>query len=116
MLPDMSDALVEWEQQIKLKKVSDITVDFVPAKSVCVTKIRAVVQPADKSSLKIDSLDWSKSYVLIHKRGTGINMNDFIEWDNRDFKIIGPNGDYNGYGFIEVVGEETKKDLLKATQ
>lgn len=115
MLPDMSDTLIEWERAIKLKVVSKTTVDFIETTIVTETPIRAVVQPADKTTLKIDSLDWSKEYVLIHKRGTGIEIDNFIEWDGRDFKIIGPNGNYNGYGFIEVVGEETNTALLVAT-
>ena len=115
MLPDMSDTLLEWEQTVSLKTLSTSTVDFVETVAVVVTSIQAVVQPADKTKINIGSLDWSKEYVLIHKRGSGIEMNNFIEWDGRDFKIIGPNGNYNGYGFIEVVGEETKKTLLVAT-
>ena len=115
MLPDMSDVLTEWEQQVKLKTVTKTTVDFEPVVTVVVDSILAVVQPADKTKINLDSLDWSKEYVLIHKRGTGIEMGQFIEWDGRDFKIIGPNGNYKNYGFIEMVGEETKKSLLVAS-
>ena len=115
MFPDMSDALVEWEQSVKLKVVTNTTVDFVETVTVSVTTIRAVVQPADKTKLQLDSLNWSKEYILIHNRGGGIEMNNFIEWKGGDFKIIGPNGNYSDYGFIELVGEETKKALLVAT-
>ena len=115
MLPDMSEALEEWEGPVKLKTVSKTTVNFMETIVVVVTSIQAVVQPADKTKINIGSLDWSKKYILIHKRGAGIEMNNFIEYNGRDFKIIGPNGDYEDYGFIEVVGEETKKTLLVAT-
>lgn len=115
MLPNMSDALTEWEQPIKLKTVTSTTVNFEPVTVVAVETIKAVVQPADKTKLQIDSLDWSKEYVTCHKRGSGIEMGQFIEWDGRDFKVIGPNGNYKNYGFIEVVAEETKSALLVAT-
>lgn len=115
MLPDMSDTLIEWEQPVKLKTVTSTTVNFEPVTVVTVETIQAVVQPADKTKLQIDSLDWSKEYVTCHKRGSGIEIGQFIEWDGRDFKVIGPNGNYKNYGFIEVVAEETKSTLLVAT-
>lgn len=115
MLPDMSDTLTEWEQAIKLKTVTTATVDFDPVTVVVVDSIRAVVQPADKTKINLDSLDWSKEYILIHKKGSGIEIGQFIEWDNRDFKVVGPNGNYKMYGFIEMVAEETKKPLLVAS-
>ena len=115
MLPDMSDTLLEWEQTVSLKTLSTSTVDFVETVAVVVTSIQAVVQPADKTKINIGSLNWSKKYILIHKRGGGIEMNNFIEYKGRDYKVIGPNGDYEDYGFIEMVGEETKKTLLVAT-
>ena len=111
----MSDVLTSWSQFVNLKTVTKTSIDFVETEVVTANKIRAVVQPADKTKLQLDSLDWSKEYVLIHKKGTGIDIGQYIEWDGRDFKIIGPNGNYKNYGFIEVVGEETKKPLLVAT-
>lgn len=115
MLPDMSDTLIEWERTVKLKTVTKTSVDFIETEVVDVSYIKVVIQPADKTKINLGSLDWSKKYILIHKRGGGIEMNDYIEYKGRDFKIIGPNGDYDDYGFSEVVGEETKKTLLAAT-
>ena len=115
MLPNMADTLIEWEQPIQLKTQSKTTVDFVETVTVTVEAIKAVVQPADKTKLKIDSLDWSKEYVLIHKRGEGIVIGQYVEWNGEDFKIIGPNGNYKNYGYIELVGEATNKALLVAT-
>jgi hypothetical protein len=115
MLPDMSEVLEEWESPVKLKVVTITSVDFIESVDVVVTEIQAVVQPADKTKINIGALNWSKKYILIHKRGTGIAMNNFIEHNGRDFKIIGPNGDYEDYGYIEMVGEETKETLLVAT-
>ena len=115
MLPDMSDTLLQWERTVKLKTVTKTSVDFVETEVVVVTSIQAVVQPADKTKINLGSLDWSKKYILIHKRGSGIETDDFIEYKGRDFKVIGPNGDFDDYGYVEVVGEETKKTLLVAT-
>lgn len=115
MLPDMAEVLMELEQPVKLKTVTTETVDFEDTEIVTVDTIKAVVQPADKTKLQIDSLDWSKEYVLIHKRGTGIDIGQFVEWDDKDFKVIGPNGNYKNYGFIEVVGEATNRPVLVAT-
>ena len=111
----MSDVLTSWSQFVNLKTATKTSIDFVETEVVTVDKISAVVQPADKTKLQLDSLDWSKEYVLVHKKGAGIEMGQYVEWDGRDFKIIGPNGNYKNYGFIEVVGEETKKPLLVAT-
>lgn len=115
MLPDMSDTLREWEINVKLKTVTEVTTNFVKTRVVTVVDLLAVVQPADKTKLQIDSLDWSKEYITCHKRGGGIEMGQFVEWDGRDFKIVGPNGNYKIYGYIEMVGEETKQPLLVAT-
>lgn len=115
MLPDMSDVLLDWEQTVKLKTVTETSINFVDTTVVTVTPILAVVQPADKTKLNIDSLDWKKEYVTCHKRGSGIEIGQFIEWQGEDFKIVGPNGNYSDYGFIELVGEATNAPVLVAT-
>lgn len=111
----MSGVLRSWEQPVLLKTVSKTSIDFIETETVTVETITAVVQPADKTKLKMDSLNWDKEYVLIHKRGTGVAIGQYIEWNGEDFKVIGPNGNYKDYGFIEVVGEATNKSLLVAT-
>ena len=111
----MSDVLLDWEQWVKLKTVTTVKVEFVKTDTVVVDSVLCVVQPAQKEVLKNDSLDWSKEHILIHRRGGGIDIGQYIEWDGRDFKVVGPNGNYKNYGFQELVGEETKKTLLVAT-
>ena len=113
MIPNMSDTLTEWEQPIKLKTTSTATVDFVETKTVLVVNKRAVVQVAEKEKLKIGSLDWSKSYKLIHSK-FAIDINQFVEYSGKDFKIVSLE-DYADYGFYASIGEETKKTLLVAT-
>lgn len=115
MLPDMSDVLLEWEQPILLKTKTTASVDFVETEIVTVETVQAVVQPADKTKLKLDSLDWAKEYVLIHSRKTDMAAGQFIEWQGRDFKIVGPNGNYSDYGYVELVGEATNAPALVAT-
>lgn len=114
MLPDMSDVLTEWSQAVKLKTVTITTVDFVETKTVVVTDILAVVQPADPEKLQVDQIDFSLEYIQIHSV-TPMAINQYIEWDGRDFKLVPFRKGYGQYGYTEVVGEETKLPLLVAT-
>ena len=114
MIPNVSNALSEWEQSLKLKVICKKSVDFKDITDVKTTRIRAVVQPANKSDLKIDSLNWSKRYILIHKRGEPLAINNIVEWKCHDYKIISST-DYVEYGYSEFIGEETKNKTLAAT-
>lgn len=113
MLPDMSDTLREWEINVKLKTVTETTVNFVKTKVVTVVGLLAVVQPADKKKLNPDTLDWSKEYLQVHSR-TQINLGQFIEFQGKDFKLV-QKGNYGLYGYFEMFAEETKQPLLVAT-
>lgn len=110
---DMTDALIGWEQPVKLKTKTETTVDFVPAVTVTSTDILAVVQSANKENLTLDSLDWSKEYLLIHAR-MNIEVGQYIEKGGRDYKVVSP-ADYMDYGFCAVIAEETKLPLLVPT-
>lgn len=110
---DMTDALIGWEQPLKLKTSTEVTVDFMPVAVVMVQDIIAVVQSANKENLTLDSMDWSKEYLLIHAR-TEIEVGQFIEKNGRDYKIVSP-GDFMDYGFCSAIAEETKLPLLVAT-
>lgn len=114
MLPDMSDVLTEWLQPVKLKTVTETTVDFVPVRTVVVANIFAVVQPADPEKLQVDQIDFSLEYIQIHSV-TPMAIGQYIEWDGRDFKLVPFRKGYGQYGYVEVVGEETKLQLLVAT-
>ncbi|MCV0420134.1 MAG: hypothetical protein K5804_17975 [Microbacterium sp.] len=110
----MSDVLTEWSQSVKLKTVTITTVDFVETKTVVVADILAVVQPADPEKLQVDQIDFSLEYIQIHSV-TPMAINQFVEWDGRDFKLVPFRKGYGQYGYTEVVGEETKLPLLVAT-
>lgn len=110
---DMTDALIGWEQPVRLKTRTEVTVDFVPVVVVTVQDIIAVVQGANKENLTLDSLDWSKEYLLIHAR-MEIEVGQFIEKGGRDYKVVSP-GDFMDYGFSSAIAEETKLPLLVAS-
>lgn len=107
---DMSDALIGWERPVKLKTRTETTIDFEPTVIVTSQDILAVVQSANKENLTLDSLDWSKEYLLIHAR-LKIETGQYIEKDGRDYKVVSP-ADYMDYGFCAVIAEETKLPLL----
>ena len=114
MLPDMSDVLTEWSQPVKLKTVTETTLDFVPTRIVAAASIMAVVQPADPEKLQVDQIDYSLEYIQIHSV-TAMAIGQYIEWDSRDFKLVPFRKGYGQYGYSECVGEETKLPLLVPT-
>jgi hypothetical protein len=110
----MSDVLTEWSQPVKLKTVTETTLDFVPARTVTAASIMAVVQPADAEKLQVDQIDYSLEYIQIHSV-TPMAIGQYIEWDGRDFKLVPFRKGYGQYGYSECVGEETKLPLLVPT-
>lgn len=110
---DMSDALIGWEQPVKLKTRTETTNDFEPVVTVNSQDILAVVQSANKENLTLDSLDWSKEYLLIHAR-LKIETGQFIEKGGKDYKVVSP-ADFMEYGFCAVIAEETRLPLLVPT-
>ncbi len=84
---DMSEALIGWEQPVKLKTRTETTIDFEPVVTVNSQDILAVVQSANKENLTLDSLDWSKEYLLIHAR-LKIETGQFIEKGGKDYKVV----------------------------
>lgn len=110
---DMSDALIGWEQPVKLKTRTETTNDFEPVVTVNSQDILAVVQSANKENLTLDSLDWSKEYLLIHAR-LKIETGQFIEKGGKDYKVVSP-ADFMDYGFCAVIAEETRLPLLVPT-
>jgi len=109
--PNMANTLTQWSSPYVKKTVTIITDnDFNEVESVERDDIFAIIQPAQKEKLNLESLDWSKEYVMIHTSNQ-LDMNEYVEYKGRDFKIV-DRGDYTDYGYIELVGEETKKALL----
>lgn len=114
MLPDMSDVLTEWSQTVKLKTVAVTTVDFVETENITAADIMAVVQPADPEKLKVEQIDFSLEYIQVHSVSP-MAIGQYIEWNGRDFKLVPFRKGYGQYGYVEVVGEETKLPLLVVT-
>ena len=106
MLPDMSDALADWERSVLHGTVTQSVVDHRVVKTYVDSTIKAVVQPADKERLNIDVVDWSKKYILLHTK-VALGMGDKISVDNATYAIISAS-DYSKYGYYESVGEEIK--------
>ena len=114
MLPDMSDVLTEWAQPIKLKTVTETTVDFVPSIVVVAADVFAVIQPADPEKLNVSQIDFSLEYIQVHSVSPMV-VGQYVEWFGRDFKLVPSRRGYGQYGYTEAVGEETKLPLLAAT-
>ena len=110
---DVSEALTEWERPHTIKTVTTETVDFEPVETVTARVQLCVVQVADKEDLNKDTIDWSKEYLMIHSK-LNIDMGELIEYDGRDYLIIS-RGPWRGYGYTEVVAEETKKPVKEIT-
>lgn len=113
MLPNMSSTLLDWSTTYTIKTVTNATVDFEDVIVVVERTINAVVQPAQKDKLSTDQIDWSKRYLQIHTN-TQLANGEYIVFGGEDYKII-EDGDYELYGFCEVIAEQTKLPLIKST-
>lgn len=114
MIPDMSDVLVEWNVPAKIKTVTETTIDLESVVNVSVDDIDvSTPQPPTPEQLNAASLDWSVGLVTFFSHDK-IEINQYIEYEGKDYKII-TDGNWQLYGFSEVIGEETKRALLVAT-
>lgn len=113
MLPNMSSTLAGWSAPYTIKTVVNTTVDFENILVVTQRTIQAVVQPAQKDKLNTEQIDWSKRYIQIHTN-TQLAKGEYIVYDGEDYKII-EDGDYELYGFCEVIAEQTKLPLIVST-
>ena len=111
MLPDVSDALLDWISPHTVKAVTKQTVDFVESNVVTPRTVSAMVQPADPQRLQtLAGLDWSSKYVLIHSLDA-IQVGEYIEYQGEDYKLVSAT-DWRDYGYTKAVGEQTKRTLL----
>ena len=113
MLPDISETLEEWAVPVTVKTVMRATVDFVETEYVETRSINAVVQPAQKDSLKSDQIDWSLRYLTIHTTSP-LQNGELIEFGGEDYKII-DNGNWQAYGYTEALAEQTKRAVKAQT-
>lgn len=110
---DVSDALDDWLRPKKVKTVTTTTVDFVKQQQVVVRQQECMVQPAEKEKLRVEGIDWSLKYILVHSKEK-IAIAEYIEHNGEDYKVIAP-ADWDGYGYCAVIAEQTKKALLEPT-
>lgn len=114
MLPDMSGVLTAWERPVLIKTVTTTKVDFVETEAVAGRTQLCVVQVAEKERLNPDTIDWTLEYLMVHS-SSQIQQGEFIEFEGADYKVI-ERGPWRGYGYTEVVAEETKRPLLEVTE
>jgi len=113
MLPDMSDVLRSWERTIIVKTVSRATVNFVETDTAVFRNQLIVVQVAEKEALNSVTINWSLQYIQLHTR-EALELEELVQFDGKDYKVI-QGGDWNGYGYIECVAEETGRPLVTET-
>jgi hypothetical protein len=107
MIPDMSDVLSEFEITVNLDTYQLQSVNFVETMvKTSSVPISAVIQPASQERLQSLQIDFSLRYIQIHAT-TQLNVGQYIVYNGVNYKII-TSGDYQLYGFSDVVGEETK--------
>jgi len=112
MLPDMSDVLIGFEQDVTVKTVSTTTIDFVQTETVTARVQACVVQVAEKEKINLDTIDWSLEYILVHSI-LPLEIDELIQYDGRDY-IVKQKSAWRGYGFYEVVAVETKRPVVTA--
>jgi len=110
MLPDVSNVLSDWQRTVIIKNVDRSTTNFVDVDVVTSRNQLVVVQVAEKSKLNSQTINWSLQYLLVHSKDD-ILMGEFIEFDGADYKVI-LRGNWNGYGYIEVIAEATGLPLI----
>lgn len=106
MIPNMSDVLEDFSQPITVKEITTTTVDFKEVETVVELNIEAVVQVADIDKLKVDNIDYSKEYIMVHSVYP-VEINNVIDWLGTDYVVVRKKN-YSQYGYTEVVGEEVR--------
>jgi hypothetical protein len=114
MIVDVSDVLIDWEQPVLIKTVTTTTIDFEPVETVTGRMQNCVVQVAEKENLNPDTIDWSKEYLMVHSQNN-ISIDELIEYYDADYRVIS-RGPWRGYGYTEVVAEETKEPVKEPTE
>lgn len=106
----MSDVLADFEIDVTLDTYTRQSVDFV--KTLVLTSsvpIRAVIQPAQKETLQALGVDLTLRHIQVHST-TEIVVGQYVVFDGTSYKIITP-GNYQLYGFSDVIGAEVKGDI-----
>lgn len=107
MLPDVSEALTEWEVPVTIKTVTQVTANFQPADQVATRTILAVVQNAQRDRLTTTQIEAGQQYKTLHSKEP-VNRGEFLFFEGKDYKII-DDGDWQRYGYTEALCEATNK-------
>ncbi len=122
MLPNVADVLTDWEVNVILKTVTVTTINFEKVVTVDPFPIRAVCQPAEKSQLKPEIVDWNLEYLWVHYKGR-IVIDQYVEHRGKNWRVVqAQNWHVNGepiegdlqdrdYGYSEAVCEEVKGEI-----
>ena len=113
-LPDMSDVLLDWEQDVTVSAVTTATVDFIKQAPVVVPRTqKMVVQVAQAETLNTDTVDWSLRYLQVHSR-EALTKGEYILYNANYYKVITCNN-YLDYGYFESTAEEFKGDITEVS-
>lgn len=115
MLPDMSEVLEEYIQDIILRTRVVVSGGFEDTYTDVDKPIVAVVQVASDDALKALELDYSLDYQQVHMNNVQTfndesivpKMNDLVVYDETIYKIIKLRN-YSKYGYYEFIIEEVK--------
>lgn len=107
MIPIMSDVVQYFETDISLDTYERQSVDFVlQMVKVSSEQKRAVVQPANRDKVLAVQSDMTLRHITVHAT-YDIRVGQYVVFRGVDYKVITP-GDYDLYGFSEVVAAEVK--------
>jgi len=109
-LPNLSGAIIGFEQNIEFFNISKITVDGQTTPTpIDQATIRASVQVARPQDIQVDQVDESLKYIQVHAR-TLIEIYSFLTYKSINYKLIS-SGDWSDYGYFRAIGEQVKGDL-----
>lgn len=102
----MDDVLIDFATAVSLDTYTKTTVDFVETLVKVSEPILAVVQPAQRDTLQAMQVDLTIRHIQVHA-AENITVGQYIEYMGDNYKIITP-GDFQLYGFSDVIGAEVK--------
>jgi len=106
MLPNLSNTIRRFSQSVVLIRTTEEIINHKPQNTEEYKSIKAVIQPAQKSKLNKDLIDWSLGYLWVHSLET-IKKNDKIEYKGKEYRAF-EDANYSDYGYYETTFEEIK--------
>ena len=111
--PNLSRVVQRWASPYTVKTVTTTTTDFVESKVVVGRTVSALIQPADRTKLTVEPLDWSLAYLLVHAL-EAVAIGDLIVYEGEDYKVVQA-GPWLAFGYQEAVAEQTKRAVVAVT-